>query len=47
MAVEKKSLVSKPTAPATKGNSGKKADTRKPAASKVVSARSVIGKGKF
>ena len=37
MAMEKKSLVSKKTAPATKGNS-KKIDTSKPAASKVVAA---------
>jgi hypothetical protein len=47
MAMEKKSLVSKKTALATKGNSRKKADTSKPAASKVVSARTVVGKGKF
>jgi len=47
MAMEKKSLVSKRTAPATKGNSGKKADASKPAASKVVSARSVAGNAKF
>jgi len=38
MAIEKKSLVSKKTAPATKGNS-KKIDTSKPAASKVVAAK--------
>ena len=38
MAMEKKSLVTKKTAPATKGNS-KKIDTSKPAASKVVAAR--------
>jgi hypothetical protein len=44
MAMEKKSLVSKKTAPATKG---KKVDTSKPAASRVVSARSVVGKSKF
>jgi hypothetical protein len=47
MATEKKSLVSKKTAPATKGKSSKKVDTSKPAASKVVSARSVAGKGEF
>jgi len=45
--VAKKSLLSKKTALATKGNSSEKVDTSKPAASKVVSARSVIGKGKF
>jgi hypothetical protein len=45
MATEKKSLVSKKTAPATKGKSNKKVDTS--AASKVVSARSVAGKGEF
>jgi hypothetical protein len=38
--VEKKSLVGKKTAPATKSNSAKsKVDTKKPAASKVVAAR--------
>jgi hypothetical protein len=47
MAMEKKSLVSKKTAPATKGKSSKKLDTSKPAASKVVSARSVAGKSQF
>jgi hypothetical protein len=47
MATEKKPLVRNKTAPATKGNSSKKVDTRKPAASKVVSARSVIGKSIF
>jgi hypothetical protein len=35
------------SAPAAKGNSSKKVDTSKPPASKVVSARSVVGKGKF
>ena len=40
MAMEKKSLVSKKTAPATKSNSTKKVDTSKPAASKVVAAKS-------
>jgi hypothetical protein len=39
MAMEKKSLVSKKNAPATKSNSTKKVDTSKPAASKVVAAR--------
>ena len=39
MAMEKKSLVSKKTAPVTKGNSSKKVDTSKPAASKVVAAK--------
>jgi hypothetical protein len=38
MAMEKKSLVSKKTAPASKGNS-KKFDTSKPVASKVVAAK--------
>lgn len=47
MAMKKKSLVSKKTAPATKRNSSKKADTTKPAASKVVSARSMAGKSIF
>ncbi len=38
--MEKKSLVGKKTAPATKSNSAKsKVDTKKPAASKVVAAR--------
>ena len=42
MAMEKKSLVSKKTAPATKSNSTKsKIDTSKPAASKVVAASPV------
>ena len=45
--MEKKSLVSKKTAPASKGKSSKKTDTSKPAASKVVSARSVVGKSPF
>jgi hypothetical protein len=45
--MEKKSLVSKKTAPATKCNSSKKADTSKPSASKVVTARSVVGKSQF
>ena len=39
MAMEKKSLVGKKTAPATKSKSTKKVDTGKPAASKVVAAR--------
>jgi hypothetical protein len=40
MAMEKKSLVSKKTAPATKSNTAKsKLDTSKPAAGKVVAAR--------
>jgi hypothetical protein len=40
MAMEKKSLVSKKTAPVSKSNSTKsKIDTSKPAASKVVAAR--------
>jgi hypothetical protein len=47
MAMEKKPLVSKKTAPATKGNSSKKGDTSRPAASKVISARSVAGNAKF
>jgi hypothetical protein len=38
--MEKKSLVSKKTAPGTKKNSSKKVDTSKPAASKVVAAKS-------
>ena len=37
MAMEKKSLVGKKNAPATKSNSTKKVDTSKPAASKVAS----------
>jgi hypothetical protein len=41
MAMEKKSLVSKKAAPATKGNSTKKVDTSKPTASKVVAARKI------
>jgi hypothetical protein len=46
-AMEKKSLVSKKTAPASKSNSAKsKVDTSKPAASKVVAAKGgVIWKG--
>ena len=43
MAMEKKSLVSKKTAPSTK-NSTKKVDTSKPAASKVVAARGIGNK---
>jgi hypothetical protein len=39
MAMEKKSLAGKKTAPATKSKSTKKVDTSKPAASKVVAAR--------
>jgi hypothetical protein len=47
MAMEKKSLVNKKTAPATKNNSTKsKVDTSKPAASKVVAARGGVGKGR-
>ncbi len=47
MAMEKKSLVSKKPAPATKSNSTKsKVDTSKPAASKVVAARGGPGKGR-
>jgi hypothetical protein len=45
MAMEKKSLVGKKAAPATKGKSTKKVDTSKPAASKVVAARSVGNPG--
>jgi hypothetical protein len=41
MVMEKKSLVSKKTAPATKSKSTKKVDTTKPSASKVVAARAV------
>lgn len=44
MAMEKKSLVSKKTAPATKSKSTKKVDTSKPAASKVVAAKGWNGK---
>jgi hypothetical protein len=45
MAMEKKSLASKKTAPATKSNTAKsKVDTTKPAAGKVVAARSVFQK---
>jgi hypothetical protein len=45
MAMEKKSLVGKKAAPATKGNSAKsKVDTSKPAASKVVAARGLTSK---
>ena len=40
MAMEKKSLVGKKTAPATKSNKAK-VDTSKPAASKVVAAKQV------
>jgi hypothetical protein len=43
MAIEKKSLAGKKTAPASKGNS-KKFDNSKPVASKVVAARSTGGK---
>jgi hypothetical protein len=43
--MEKKSLVSKKTAPSTKSNSTKKVDTRKPAASKVVAARAPVQPG--
>jgi len=39
MAMEKKSLVSKKTAPVSKNSSKSKIDTSKPAASKVVAAR--------
>jgi hypothetical protein len=42
MAIEKKSLAGKKTAPAAKGT--KKFDTSKPVASKVVAARSTGGK---
>jgi hypothetical protein len=45
MAMEKKSLVSKKTAPATKGKTTKKVDTSKPAASKVVAAKPLFQKG--
>jgi hypothetical protein len=45
MAMEKKSLVGKKNAPATKSNSTKKVDTSKPAASKVVAARVPVSKG--
>ena len=42
MAMEKKSLVGKKTAPSTKSKSAKsKVDTSKPAASKVVAARGI------
>ena len=44
MAMEKKSLVGKKNAPATKSNSTKKVDTSKPASSKVVAARANFGK---
>jgi hypothetical protein len=45
MAMEKKSLASKKTAPATKSNTAKsKLDTSKPAASKVVAARNTFQK---
>jgi hypothetical protein len=47
MVMEKKSIVSKKTAPASKGNSKKsKIDTSKPAASKVVAARGGVGHGR-
>jgi hypothetical protein len=47
MAMEKKSLVNKKTAPATKSNSTRsKVDTSKPAASKVVAAWGGVGKGR-
>ncbi len=39
MAMEKKTLNSKKTAPATKSNTTKKVDTSKPSASKVVAPR--------
>lgn len=39
MAMEKKSLVGKKTAPVSKSKTAKKLDTTKPAASKVVAAR--------
>jgi hypothetical protein len=39
MAIEKKTLNSKKTAPATKSNTTKKVDTSKPETSKVVAAR--------
>jgi hypothetical protein len=46
MAMEKKSLVSKKTAPASKSKSTKsKVDTGKPAASKVVAASGYGGPG--
>jgi len=44
MAIEKKSLAGKKTAPVTKGKTTKKVDTAKPAASKVVAAMSFGGK---
>ena len=44
MAMEKKSLVGKKNAPATKSNSTKRVDTSKPAASKVVAARGTTSK---
>ncbi len=48
MAMEKKSLISKKPAPATKSNSTKsKVDTSKPAASKVVAARASVGKNGY
>ncbi len=47
MAMEKKALVSKKTAPVRKGNSTKsKIETSKPAAGKVVAARGGIGHGR-
>jgi hypothetical protein len=46
MAMEKKSLASKKTAPATKSNTAKsKVDTSKPSAGKVVAARTPFQKG--
>ena len=42
MAIEKKSLAGKKTAPATKHSSKSKVDTSKPTASKVVAARKVV-----
>jgi hypothetical protein len=45
MAMEKKSLGSKKTVPATKSNNAKsKVDTSKPSAGKVVAARTVFQK---
>ena len=44
MAMEKKSLVSKKTATPTKSKSTKSVDTSKPAASKVVAAKSNGGR---
>lgn len=45
MAMEKKSLGGKKTAPVTKSKSTKKVDTSKPAASKVVAARNLGNPG--